>query len=135
MGFVALVAFNLAAMKAVWGRSDRFNEVWLAAALPMTNALVVGLLIGIRRRSRGCRRFHLGFQTFGGMALGLYLAGYWLYPDLTGLHLSFFSEPRGPSSETIDSLVWDAIPLVIVGLSQFLFALLGGWLFRNFRIR
>jgi hypothetical protein len=135
MGFVALAAFNLAAMKAVWGRSDRFNEARLMGALPMANAIVVGPLLGDRRRSRGCRRFQLGFQAFGAMALGLYVAGFWLYPDMTGLGFRLFTEPRGPSSDTIDIVVWYAIPLVVVGLSQFVFALLGGWLVRNFRIR
>ncbi len=133
MILVALVALNFAAIRAALGRTDRFNEAWLMGALPMANALVVGLLICYRRGK--CNRFHLGFQAFGAIALSLDLAGMWLYPDMTGLHFRLFTEPHGLSLTTIHVAVWDTIPLLMISLSQFVVALVGGFLFRNFRIR
>jgi hypothetical protein len=132
MGFVALVALDFAAMRAALGRSDRFNEEWLMGALPMANALVAGLLIGYRRRR--CNRLQFGFQAFGATALSLYIAGMWLYPDMTGLHFRLFTEPHGHFSDTIRMVIWDSFPLVMIGVSNFGFALFGGFLFRNFRI-
>jgi len=133
MAVVTLAALNFGAIRAVLGRGDRFNEAWLMRALPMANALVVSLLIGYWRR--GCHRFHLGFQSFGTTALSLCIAGDWLYPDMTGLHFRFFTEPHGLSLTTIQIATWDTIPLVTIVLSQFIFALVGGFLFHGFRIR
>jgi hypothetical protein len=129
MGFVALVALNLGAVKAVLGRNDRFNEHWLMAALPMANALIVVPLIGDRRRGRGLRPFRMGFQAFGAMALSLYFNGKWLYPDMTGFHFLLFTQPLGLSLTDFDLVLLDCVPLVAVSLTQFLFALFGGWLF------
>ena len=99
----------------------------------MANTLVVGRLIGCRRRRN--HRFHSGFQTFGATALGLYIAGMWLYPDTTGLHFHVSAKPFRLSLTTIHVLIWDAIPVVTISLSQFAFAMVGGFLFSNFRIR
>ena len=135
MVLVALAALNAAAIRAVLGRSDRFNELWAMGALPMANALVVGMLIGYRhRQSRGIR-FVYGFESFGVTALTLYVAGMWLYPDMTGMHFRLFIEPHGVSLVTINVVIFDCIPLAMVGLTQFAFALVGGFLFHNLVIR
>ena len=132
MVFVAVVALNFAAIGVALGRSDRFNEEWLMGALPMANAVAVGLFIGYRRHR--CNRFQLGFLAFGSTALGLYVGGLWLYPDMTGLHFRLFTEPHDMLLDTIHIVVWDMFPVVLVALSQVVFAIFGGFLFRNFRV-
>lgn len=132
MIFVALVALNLAAFRVALHRSDRFNELWLMGIMPMANALVVSLLVGYRRRR--CHRFHLGFQAFGATSFSLSVAGKWLGTGVAGLHFRLFAEPHWLSWTTIQVASWDMIAVVIVGLLHLVFALIGGLLFRNFRI-
>jgi hypothetical protein len=47
------------------------GELLVGGALPMATLLVVVLLIGYRRRSS--RLFILGFESFGALALALYV--------------------------------------------------------------
>ena len=71
MVFVAIAALDFGAIRAVFDRNSRTSYLLGIGALPMANVLVVGLLIGHRRR--GSRRFLLGFEAFGAMALAVYV--------------------------------------------------------------
>ena len=127
MVFVAIVAINIATiMGKVLDHSNPFKELLLMGTLPMANALVVGLLIGYWcRRSR---RFLLGFEAFGVTALSLFIAGIFLFPEMINLHYRLLIKPYGRSLTMIH------ITVVMIGLTQLAFALLGGFLSRKFGI-
>ena len=118
----------------VLGRNDRFNEEWLLGAMPMANVFVAFWLVRIRDPEWW--RFRLGFQAFGAVAVSLYLAGMWLYPDMTGLHFRLLSwEAHGEPLTALHELVWDTAPPAIVSFSQLLAAVVGGRLFQKIKIR
>ena len=127
MVFVALVALNLATIKTVLDHRNPFKEMLLMGALPMANVLVIGLLIGYRCRKS--RRFILGFEAFGAMALSLFIAS--IYPMIS-LHYRLFIEPYGMSWTHI--VIGNSITVAMIGSSQLAFALLGGFLSRKFGI-
>lgn len=129
MAFVALVALNLATIKTVLDHRNPFKEMLLMGALPMANTLVIALLIGYRcRRSR---RFVLGFEAFGAMALSLFIAS--IYPMIS-LHYRLFIEPYGMSLIRTHIVIGNSITVAMIGLSQLSFALLGGFLSRKIGI-
>jgi presenilin-like A22 family membrane protease len=67
MVFVALSALDFTAIRAVFDHRGRTSYLLGLGAMSMANVLVVGLLVG--HRSRGGRRFLIGFEAFGTMAL------------------------------------------------------------------
>ncbi len=106
----------------------------------MGNVLAVGLLA--RQRRPGSRPFLLGFEAFGVLALALYVALVVLSPQMvadTYLEplLPTISSAIGPPRPRV--LVWQiasvgSVALVLLGLPQLAFALLGGCLSRKFGI-
>ena len=139
MVFVALAALEFGTIRAVTDYRGATRDSLVVGALPMANFSVVGLLIGHRRR--GSRRFLLGFVLFGATALTLYIAMAILFTDELGQ--SYLELAIKPLRETIGRTGWTTPRLLIAYfilslwacLPQLAFALIGGLLSRNFRIR
>ncbi len=126
MVFIAVVAINIATTRTVLVYSNPFKELLLMGTAPMANALVVGLLIGYEhRRVRG---FLVGFEAFGLTALSLFIAAIDLFPEMTNLHYRLLIKPYGRSLTMI------LVSVVIIGLTQLAFALMGGFVSRKFGI-
>ena len=136
MVFVAIVALNFGAIRASFGFEPYVAESLLLGALPMANVLAVGILIGQRRP--GSRPFLLGFEAFGAMALTLYVALASFFPGAVTLCLELIEEilektiGRHPPFVFIPIVCFVAV--VMLGLPQVVFALIGGSLSRRFRI-
>jgi hypothetical protein len=139
MVIVALAALEFGAIRAVTDYRGATRNSLVVGALPMANFLAVGLLIGHRRR--GSRRFLLGFELFGATALTLYIAMAILFTDELGQ--SYLELAIEPLRATIGRRGWTTSRLLIAYfivslwacLPQLAFALIGGFLSRNFRIR
>jgi hypothetical protein len=110
----------------------------LMGALPMANVLMLALVIGHRRQGS---RFFLGFEVFGATALAFYVAAVSLYTEelvppfadlLSPLVIAF---RNGTTLSTLGVLIVESAAAVILLLPQVAIALIGGFLFRNFRIR
>jgi hypothetical protein len=109
-------------------------------AIPMGNVLAVGLLIGLWRR--GSHPFLWGIETFGAMALALYIVGVvFLIEDLVRplfnlivKHL-FTTLSNGPYRNNVGHLIGYSVTIAILALPQVAFALIGGFLFRYLRLR
>jgi hypothetical protein len=67
----ALVALELAAIRAVSDHSRPDTYLLAMGALPMANVLAFGLLVGCRYR--GSRSFLVGFEALGALALAFYV--------------------------------------------------------------
>jgi hypothetical protein len=132
---VAIAALNCGAIRAMLGSPP--GELVVLGALPMANVLAVGLLIGLLRR--GSHPFLLGFEAFGVMALAFYLAltGFSPHPWVIS-YLELLLEPTRSTIETDRPGVLIAsicsVAVVMLGLPQLTFALIGGFLSRTYRI-
>jgi hypothetical protein len=126
MVFVAIVAINIATTRTVLRYGNPCKELLLMGTVPMANALVVGLLIGYC--CRRIRRFLWGFEAFGVTALSIFIAGIYLFPELINLHYRLLIAPYGRSLTMI------VITVVVIGLTQLAFGLLGGFLSCHFGI-
>jgi hypothetical protein len=144
MALVALAALNFGALRAASGFGGALKALLPTGVLPMANILVVGLVIG--RRYPGSRRFLLGFETFGVMALACFITAATLFPDelaLRYLHLGLkpYMSTFGPNLTEASigrhpSIVlgFFVISVVMLGLPQLAVALIGGVLSRQFAI-
>jgi hypothetical protein len=107
-------------------------------ALPMANVLVLALVLGHRRRGS---RFFQGFEVFGATALALYVAAVSLFteelvpPFLDLLMPLVVTLRNGTTLSTLGVLIVESTVAVILLLPQVAIALIGGFLFLNFRIR
>ena len=109
-------------------------------ALPMANVLAVGILIGQRRP--GSRPFLLGFEAFGAMALALFVAvlGEFLPWSLWLNFLSRTSDPLHAGKFIGHEPAFRSHPnrllrrVVMLGWPQVVFALIGGFLSRRFKV-
>jgi hypothetical protein len=113
-------------------------EVLFVGALPMANVLVAGLLVG--RRQRGSRRFLLGFEVFGALALALYIAMAMLWTG--GLLQDYLDLCIDPIQKVIGHRGLIPLPIIIIAYSiiavwaslpQLTFALIGGFLCRKLK--
>jgi hypothetical protein len=135
MIFVAIAALNFAVIRVVMEHSGPVGELMAMGVLPMANVLAVGLLIGKKRR--GSRPFLLGFEAFGVMASALYIA---LAVFSRQAVIPYLELSLQPIRETI-SQDWTVVliatiysaAVVMLGLPQLAFALVGGFLARRFR--
>jgi hypothetical protein len=135
MVVVAIAALDFAAIRAIYGSSE--GGLLVLGALPMAHILAVGLLIS--RRRPGSRPFLLGFETFGAMALALFVT--WASccdPEAVNPYLDLFLDP-------LEQIVGQGRPFVFIpiaffgaavmlGWPQVVFALIGGFLSRRFKI-
>jgi hypothetical protein len=136
---VAIAALDFAAIRA--SLDIREAVLLVLGALPMANVLAVGILIAQQRP--GSRPFLLGFEAFGAMALALFITAavaslpfdeymviaYYLAPVLRLIQKSIRQD---------QPLVFVPIVLfayvVMLGWPQVVFALIGGFLSRRFKI-
>jgi hypothetical protein len=138
---VAIAALDFGAIRALLVRhgsalDDQRSMCLLLGALPMTNVLAVGMLIGQRRPAR--RPFLLGFEAFGVTALVLFIALAICFPREVVIPyfaplvapVERFIGPGRPFYIPIGGLV---VAVVLVG-PQMVFALVGGLLSRRFKV-
>jgi hypothetical protein len=136
MGFVALVALNLVAIRA----SDEFRagmmgDLLIMGAMPMANFLAVSTLI--RHQRHGSHPFLLGFEAFGTMALVFYVALVSNFPKQVWVTcVAPWSNPilksNGWHWPYVHVPMILTVTVVILGLPQVVFALIGGLVFRRF---
>jgi hypothetical protein len=136
---VAIAALDFAAIRASLAIPEVFFLVM--GALPMANVLAVGILIGQRHPGR-CP-FLLGFEAFGAMALALFVAVAFASSflgnyDLIISYLAPVIEPMEkflPQNRPLVSIPIVCFPyMVMLGWPQVVFALIGGFLSRRFKI-
>jgi hypothetical protein len=134
MAVVALAALNFAALREMF--DFQTGQLLAVGALPMVNVLAVGLLTA--RHRPGTRPFLLGFEAFGVMALALYVVASFVNDQ-------FWTPYVGPVIGLVDKTIGMDRPYVffpivycvavsMLGLPQLVFALIGGWLSRQYRI-
>jgi hypothetical protein len=133
---VAIAAINFGAVRELLDpRAVEAAAFLLIGALPMANVLIVGLLIA-RQRPRS-RPFLLGFEVFGVLSLSVYVI------------LSFIFGQSGPIVWYLELMfnpliaVFGAYPPPAMEMSvcipmlvgpQLVFALIGGFLSRRYKI-
>jgi hypothetical protein len=140
MVFVVLAALNFAAIRAVFDHGGRTSYLLGMGAIPMANVLVIGFLAGHHRR-RG-RRFLIGFEAFGTMALSAYVVSASLFakelviPYLVSVHTPFMAyidnSIRMPPPFYF--LSYYLFLAVVLGLPLLVFAFLGGLFCRRLAI-
>jgi hypothetical protein len=136
---IAIAALNFGAIKSGLRMNSEAADYLIMGALPIANVLAIGFLIG--RRRPNIRLFLLGFEAFGGMALVLYSAFVCLSPDVDGPLLRYLSLMLGHMIALVEQnypSLLHSISIIgvaaMLGWPQVAFALLGGFLFRTFRI-
>ena len=132
---VAIAALDFGAIRAMIEFKSIKAELLVLGALPMTNVLAVGLLIGQRRP--GTRPFLLGFVAFGAMTLALYIATASFFP-----HGAVMLSMRPLTIYLVKTIGLDrpfvfvsaqcSAGVVMLGLPQLSFAQIGGLLSRKF---
>ena len=107
MAFVAAVALNLAAFRALY---DEPGEVLLFDALPTVNVLALVGLAGFRRRR--LRAFALGFAAAGALSLAAFLA--WADANPWSL-LRYVGQPAEAADRVLERIFPGAhIPIIYV---------------------
>jgi hypothetical protein len=135
MVVVAIVALNLVAIRVLLGFRSLMGELLILGALPMANVLAVGLVIGQRRP--GNRPFLLGFVPFGAMALAVYVATATSFPReivvscLTPVN-DYLESIIGPHRPLLFIPAQTFVYVLMLGLPQLVFGLIGGILSRTF---
>jgi hypothetical protein len=155
MAVVAFFALNLGAIRAIsdiesaiyaakihedYQASVRMLETTTAlklGALPMANILGAGHMIG--NSGRGSRRFLWGILAFGAATLALFVAAACFCADslvLPNLRLTLAPSVgiRPPVITTIPPVIVYSAATFMLVLPQAAFAVIGGFLTRNFRI-
>ena len=143
MAFVAIAALDFGAMRLLFNSAFGLNahliSVWGWGALLMANILAIGLLLG--SMGRASRRFIWGFEIFGATTLALYVSGASFFPEELVIPLmDHIGRPLveilrdGPYLYRSGYIVLNLVLAVVTALPQLAFALVGGFLFRNFRL-
>src|SRR4029079_9112549 len=98
-----------------------------------------GLLLGQRRP--GSLPVLLGFEAFGVVALGLFVAlAYFYTEEIVQPYVLWFLSRRplqrfaANFSPVVRPPIFYSVAMLLVGLPQFAFALMGGLLSRRFRV-
>ena len=138
MVFIALAALNFTVLRAAFDDPSPASELLALGTMPMATVLTIGLIIGPQWRP-GCRPFILGFESFGALALAVYIVlAIWFGEETVGPFASLFIEPFaniiGRDSEMIFVPIACSIGVVVLGLPQVAFALIGGVLSRKYQI-
>ncbi len=133
MLLVALVAVDLVLWRLFTAGNfhpREFADLFIVGTLPMANLLVLGIvrLARARAREEAARRFWAGFETFGGVAMLLFL----VFSALAGhsLHKAVDDMVR-PLARVGVPILAVIFPTLLV--PQLSFALFGGWIARSFR--
>jgi hypothetical protein len=138
MAIVGLAAIDFTAIRPMFGsiagRSET-GELLLIGALPMANVLAAAILI--RALHPVSHSFLLGFEVFGATALAFYaiLAMFFYSPDgPIGFCLSILDDALEKIVGGNNTFIFFTFNVIILGLPQFAFALLGGCLSRTFKV-
>jgi hypothetical protein len=135
---VAIAALDFWATRELLDpRAPQIGMLLLSGALPTANILAIGLLVAHQRP--GNRPFILGFEVFGAFALVLFVilatpirgelvTDYYLLPVLE------LSQAYVKDRLLIFRLTGIFVVVVILVVPQVLFALIGGFLSRRFKI-
>ena len=113
------------------------NQGLVLGGLPMANLLAVVFLVG--RRHFASRPFLLGFEVFGAMALGLYVAvatlftKELLFPYVHAVILPL-GKPAGQPFSPAQLLLHMSYATAMLGLPQLAVSLIGGFLCGSHRI-
>jgi len=133
---IAIAALDFAAMRALLGFDSRMANALLLGVLPMVNVLAGGILIGQGRL--GCHPFLLGFEAYGAMALALCVVLSLFHDEALDAYVGLLFLPWELISRHAPPFNTDLIRafsiVVWVGWPQVAFALIGGFLFRRFKI-
>ena len=137
---VAIVALDFWAISAMYDlRSGNQNmmDLLCTGAIPMANILAIGQLMRLRRHQNS--PFLLGFQAFGGIALAIFVAGAIFFTEeLVMSYLGFFLRPMvtiiGQRAPVVFIPILLSVAVIMLGLPQLAFALLGGFLSRRFKV-
>jgi hypothetical protein len=138
MAVVAIAALDFGIVQALFriaahsnnGRVGAFVWPLILGALPMANILAVGLLIGYRRRAS--QPFLWGFEMFGATALFLYICNMGIFNAITHKCLGSIARVALVNHSLWALLLVFSLEVVMLGLPQLVFALLGGLLYRKF---
>jgi hypothetical protein len=133
---VAISALNFGVIRAVLDQRGFESDLLGLGALPMANILAVGFLVG--HWHSGSRRFLLGFEAFGVIALALYIASAYFSPFyLLDPYLELSLQPIRAAIAIDEPVFLPAVisaAIVVLLLLQVIFALIGGFLTRKYRI-
>jgi hypothetical protein len=136
MAFIAIAAFDLGAIREMFGSRTAF--ALLLGVLPMANILAVAILVGQQRP--GSRQFLLGFEAFGAMAMVSYAAlvtyvpgSYERIDDYLGLWVDFVAKIIGGGRPLLFVPIGFCGMVIMLGWPQVAFALVGGLLSSKFR--
>jgi hypothetical protein len=134
---VAFAALDFWAMREVVGSRSPRNIVSLLGSLPMVNVLIVGVLI-IQRRP-GWRPFLLGFEVFGAMSVALYMTlAYHFEIEMERTYLKplidLLRKTIGQDRPNIFIPILYVGVMLMVGLPQLAFALVGGFLSLRYKV-
>ncbi len=141
MVFVAIVALNLGAIRALLGIRSPLNNkavgVLGMGALPMVNLLAAGPIAG--RLYPASRTLFWGFEVAGAAALVLYVAGACLFSEqllMSYLYLVVWPVTSliGQSRLVVNIPIVYFVAVFLLALPQVTFALIGAFLFRKFKI-
>jgi amino acid permease len=135
MIFIALAAFNFAAVRNALDNPDLVGQLLAFGFMPMASILTIGLLVGFLRRFS--RPYLLGFESFGAIASIVYLLLVIFYRnEMVRPYACRFVDPLEKIMPTDESLsfVLIACPVLVLVLTlpQVTFALVGGFLTRRF---
>jgi hypothetical protein len=119
------------------GFRSLMGELLILGALPMVNVLTVGLLIG--QRSPGYRPFLLGFVPFGAISLALYVTMATCFPhEIVKSCMipvnDYLLRVFGPHRPLLFIPAQTFAYVLMLGVPQVIFALIGGFLFQKFMI-
>jgi hypothetical protein len=135
---VAIVVLNFAAVRAVFGHAGLVNELLAVGVAPILSVLAIGVLVGYRCPDR--RLFLLGFESFGPMALAIYVVLASCVPDETiGPYLRAVVKPLARIVGTdrdvlIMPIAHYSVVVTALAVPQIAFALIGGFLSRRYKV-
>ena len=137
MVVIAISALDFWAIRAALQFPTPKGQSLILGALPMANVLAFAILIGLWRPAS--RPFLVGFQAFGAIALALYMVGaIFFYDELVMSYIALFLRPIGrvvgQRPPVVLIPIFFSCAIIMFGLPQLAFALLGGFLFRKLRI-
>jgi hypothetical protein len=133
MVVTAIAALNLGAIRAVSDHCGPLGYFVALGAVPMANVLALGLLVGWRHP--GSRRFLVGFETFGALALAFYVTTILAPPDRSSVrqdvvfgYLALTSDlwPTGAAPTIPDLLIAHSALSLWVTWPQLALAVAGG---------
>jgi hypothetical protein len=134
---VAIAAFDFMVIRRLVDYRTPTGDFLLLGALPMADVLAIGMLVGQRRPVS--RPFLLGFVAFGAMALAVFVAGAIFFTEelvmsYLALVLRSMVTIIGQRPPVVLIPIWFSCAIIMLGLPQVAFALVGGFLSRRFKV-